>query len=252
MAQNNDVFPDTMRLKVDNGKVVKLPLTYSDENSKFYCTNEKFVEHDTTFLYRQYSYCRDDSTKPFNTYVISECVIPRSHSGYRETLENISPWRGCEEITSKKLLDEFNKQFSNTKRQKLGNFPRVWFPLVKKDGTYYYSIDEPTVIEFTDRMLVYYTMEISPRLFSEFKKIDGGGWTYKTKDFYDKDKQVSIVPCSKLKGAYIMTSIVEGEQPEYTLWTNDREIHNFDLITVCSEDVPEGLEYEDIDVDSLR
>ena len=31
MAQNNDVFPDTIRLKVDNGKVVKIPLTYSDE-----------------------------------------------------------------------------------------------------------------------------------------------------------------------------------------------------------------------------
>lgn len=249
MAQNNDVFPDTMRLKVDNGKVVKLPLTYSDENSKFYCTNEKFVEHDTTFLYREYSYVRDDSTKQFNTYVISECVIPRSHSGYRETLDNISPWRGDDEVPSK-ILDDFIKQSPNIKRQQLGDFPRVWYFLLKKDGAYYYSIDEPTIIEFTDSLLVYYNEEIGPRLFWEFKEIDGGGWTYKTMDF--KDKQVSIVPCSKLKGAYIMTSIVEGEQPEYTLWTNDREIHNFDLITVCSQDVPREPDYEEIDVDSLR
>ena len=61
MAQNNDVFPDTMRLKVDNGKEVKIPLTYSDDNCKCYSTYEKFVEHDTTFLYREYSYIRDDS-----------------------------------------------------------------------------------------------------------------------------------------------------------------------------------------------
>ena len=251
MAQNNNVFPDTMRLKVDNGKVVKLPLTYSDENSKFYCTNEKFVEHDTTFLYREYSYCRDDSTKPFDTYVISECVIPRSHSGYRETLDNISPWRGDDEVPSK-ILDDFIKQSPNIKRQQLGDFPRVWYFLLKKDGAYYYSIDEPTIIEFTDKILVYYTMEIGPRLFWEFRKLDGGGWTYKTKDFYDKGKRVSILPCSKLKGAYIMTSTVEGGQPEYSLWTNDREIQNFDLITVCSQDVAEGLDYDEIDFNSLR
>ena len=66
MAQNKDVFPDTMRLKVDNGKEVKIPLVYNDENNKFYRTRERFVEHDTTFLYREYSYCRDDFTKPFN------------------------------------------------------------------------------------------------------------------------------------------------------------------------------------------
>ena len=243
-------FPDTMSIKVDNGKVVRIPCTYKDENSKIYCTREKFVEHDTTFLYRQYSYCRDDSTKRFNTYVISECIIPRSHSGYRETLENISPWRGSDEITSKELLNNFIKQCPNAKRQQLGEFPRVWFNLVKIDGNFYYSIDEPTVIEFTDKLLVYYTMEMGVSSFSEFKKLDGGGWTYKTKGFNDKDKQVSIVPCSKLKGAYIMTSIVEGEQPEYTLWTNDREIHNFDLI--IGEEIPKELDYEKIDVDSLR
>lgn len=249
MAQNNDVFPDTMRLKVDNGKVVKLPLTYSDENSKFYCTNEKFVEHDTTFLYREYSYIRDDSTKPFDTYVISKWIILHSHSGYREMLENISPWRGCDEIISI-ILDDFIKQSPNIKKQQLGDFPRVWYFLVKKDGEYYYSIDEPTILEFTDSLLVYYNEEMGPRLFWEFKEIDGGGWTYKTKGFNDNDKQVSIVPCSKLKGAYIMTSIVEGEQPEYTLWTNDREIHNFDLI--IGEEIPKELDYEKIDVDSLR
>ena len=251
MAQDTEVFPDTMIINVDNGKVVKIPLTYSDENSKWYTTHEKFVEHDTTFLYRQYSYCRDDSTKRFNTYVISECIIPRSHSGYRETLENISPWRGNDEIAIR-ILRDFIKQSPNIKRQELGDFPRVWYSLVKKDGAYYYSIDEPTVIEFTDRLLAYYDMEIGPRLFWGFRKLDGGGWIYKTKDFDDNDKQVSIQPCSKLKGAYIMTSTVEGEQPEYSLWTNDKEIHNFDLITVCSQDVPEGLDYEEIDFDSLK
>ena len=250
MAQNTDVFPDTMSIKVDNGKVVKIPLVYNDENNKWYTTREKFVEHDTTFLYRQYSYCRDDSTKRFNTYVISECIIPRSHSGYRETLENISPWRRNDEIAIR-ILRDFIKQSPNIKRQELGDFPRVWYSLVKKDGAYYYSIDEPTVIEFTDRLLAYYDMEIGPRLFWGFRKLDGG-WTYKTKDFYEKNKQVSIQPCSKLKGAYIMTSTVEGEQPEYSLWTNDREIQNFDLITVCSQDVAEGLDYDEIDFNSLR
>ena len=88
LAQKIYAFPDTMKLKVDNGKVINIPLEGSDENSKLYYTKETFVEHDTTFLYREYCYFREDSTKPFNTYVTSYYIIPRSHKGYLNTLNN--------------------------------------------------------------------------------------------------------------------------------------------------------------------
>ena len=50
-----------------------------------------------------------------------------------------------------------------------------------------------------------------------------------------------------------MTNIVEGELPKYSLWTNDKEVRNFDIIEWDDkENEPYGLPYEEIDFDSLR
>ena len=255
MAQNNDVFPDTMRLKVDNGKVVKIPLTYSDDNCKCYSTYEKFVEHDTTFLYREYSYFRENSSKPFGTYATSYYIIPRSHKGYFDTLNNKMGARNhyvrAGYITQ--VLSDIIEQMPNLEKQQLGDIPRVWHHLWKQGGAYYYTDEIANEFEFTDMLLMHYCMETWFRPLKDFRKLDGGGWACKTVNDEKKGEQVTIIPCSKLKGAYIMTSIVEGEQPKYSLWTNHKDIVNFDLIRYESYDhEPEGLDYEEIDFDSLR
>ena len=255
MAQNNDVFPDTMRLKVDNGKVVKIPLTYSDDNCKCYSTYEKFVEHDTTFLYREYSYFRENPSKPFGTYATSYYIIPRSHKGYFDTLNNKMGARNSRVRAGyiTRILTDIMEQMPNLEKQQLGDIPRVWHPLWKQGGAYYYTDEIANEFEFTDMLLMHYCMETWFRPLKDFRKLDGGGWAYKTVNDEKKGEQVTIIPCSKLKGAYIMTSIVEGEQPEYSLLTNDKEIVNFDLIRYESYDhEPEGLDYEEIDFDSLR
>ena len=63
--------------------------------------------------------------------------------------------------------------------------------------------------------------------------------------------QISIIPCKKLKGAYIVKTTIKGEQPTYILCTTDRDISNFDLIKYYSDHIPEGLDYEDIDFEAL-
>lgn len=254
-AQNIYAFPDTMKLKVDNGKVVNIPLEGSDDNSKLYYTKETFVEHDTTFLYREYCYFREDSTKPFNTYVTSYYIIPRSHKGYLNTLNNKMGSRNSRVragyITA--VLTDIIKEMPNLEKQQLGDIPRVWHPLWKQGGAYYYTDEIANEFEFTDMLLMYYCMETWFRPLKDFRKLDGGGWAYKTINDWKKEVRVSIIPCSKLKGAYIMTSTVEGEQPEYSLWTNDKEIVNFDLIRYESDDhEPEGLDYEAIDFEALK
>ena len=60
-----------------------------------------------------------------------------------------------------------------------------------------------------------------------------------------------IIPCKKLKGAYIVKTTIKGEQPTYILCTTDRDISNFDLIKYYSDHIPEGLDYENIDFKAL-
>lgn len=86
-----------------------------------------------------------------------------------------------------------------------------------------------------------------------FKKNDGGGWSFDTTNYsYDKETHISIVPCKNLKGTYIVTKTVKGEDPIKFLETTDRDIKNFDIIGFFSnEHLPEGLDYEDIDYEAL-
>jgi hypothetical protein len=151
------------------------------------------------------------------------------------------------------VLADIIKEMPNLEKQHLGDIPRVWHPLWKRGGAYYYTDEIANEFEFTDILLMYYCMETWFCPLKDFRKLDGGGWAYKTVNDEKKGEQVTIIPCSKLKGAYIMTSIVEGEQPKYSLWTNHKDIVNFDLIRYESYDhEPEGLDYEEIDFDSLR
>lgn len=98
MSQIDIVFPDTMRITVDN-KTLKIPLMINEENNIRYYTNENFIVHDTTFIYNEYQYWRWDSTEDYTTSIISYFIIPHNHPKFIENI-NISP------ISSKDALNE--------------------------------------------------------------------------------------------------------------------------------------------------
>ena len=213
LAQRNDVFSDTM-----NG----------NKEKRTYIKNKG----ETTSFY----------------------VLPRTDSNYDKSLEFFSPQkRRANDRHLDEELTDFKKRVPNIKKQQLGDMPRTWYYLIKHGDAYYVSNSDPIVLEFTDTLIMSYDIENLPWPLYEFKQLDGGGWSYKTIDYYGKERRETIIPCSKLKGAYLMTNIVEGELPKYSLWTNDKEVRNFDIIEWDDkENEPYGLPYEEIDFDSLR
>lgn len=249
MSQIDIVFPDTMRITVDN-KTLKIPLMINEENNITYYTNENFIVHDTTFIYNEYQYWREDSTKDYTTSITSYFIIPHNHPKFIENINYISP------ISSKDALNEI-LAILKTKvhilyKQNLGDIPRMWYLLMKYKGEYYFSEDKPITWELTDSLLFKYNQELDLRPINNFKKNKEGGWAFTSlNNYYNKEMQVSIIPCKKLKGAYIVKTTIKGEQPTYILCTTDRDISNFNMIRYYSDYIPEGLDYENIDFKAL-
>ena len=222
----------------------------NEENDKTYYTNENFIVHDTTFIYKEYQYWREDSTKDYITSTTSFFIIPHNHPKFLETVDYIGP------ISSKDGLSEILAQLKLKvpvlSKQDLGDIPRMWYLLMKYKDAYYFSEDEPIVWELTDSLLLKYDQELDLKPINNFNKTKEGGWSFTTLNYYkDKKMQVSIIPCKKLKGAYIVKTTIKGEQPTYCLCTTDRDISNFDLIKYYSDHIPDRLDYEDIDYEAL-
>ncbi len=249
MAQKDIAFPDTMRISVDN-KTLNIPLIINEENNKTYYTNENYIVHDTTFIYNEYQYWREDSTKDYTTSTTSFFIIPHNHPKFLENVNYIGP------ISSKdgfsEILAQLKSKVPVLSKQNLGDIPRMWYLLMKYKDAYYFSEDKPIVWELTDSLLLKYDQELDLKPINNFKKSKEGDWSFTTLNYYqDKEMQVSIIPCKKLKGAYIVKTTIKGEQPTYFLCTTDRDISNFDLIKYYSDHIPDGLDYEEIDYEAL-
>ncbi len=230
-----------------------MPLIKNEENLKVYY-KENFKENDTTFIYRSYAYFRDDPKSDFKTSTEYYYFIPHNHPKFLENVESI----GSKKIYSSKsqfneTIAELKKRVPVLSKQDLGDIPRIWYPLVKYKGSYYFSEDASWTREITDSVYIAYDQELLIYPIFNFKKIDGGGWSFDTVNYdYDKEKHISIVPCKNLKGTYIVTKTVKGEDPIISLKTTDRDIKNFDLIRFYSDDhLPEELDYEKIDYEAL-
>jgi len=249
MAQKDNVFPNTMRITIDN-KTLDIPLMINEKNNKTYYTNENFIVHDTTFIYNEYQYWREDSTENYTTSITSHFIVPHNHPNFIENINYISPMSSKDALND--ILAELKEKMPVLSKQNLGDIPRMWYLLMKYKGAYYFSEDEPITWELTDSLLFKYDQELNLRPINNFKKTKEGSWAFTTlNNNYDKEMQVSIIPCKKLKGAYIITTNIMGEAPTHILCTTDRDISNFDLIKFYSDHLPIGLDYEDIDYEAL-
>jgi hypothetical protein len=249
MAQKDNVFPNTMRITIDN-KTLDIPLMINEKNNKTYYTNENFIVHDTTFIYNEYQYWREDSTENYTTSITSHFIVPHNHPNFIENINYISPMSSKDALND--ILAELKEKMPVLSKQNLGDIPRMWYLLMKYKGAYYFSEDEPITWELTDSLLFKYDQELNLRPINNFKKTREGSWAFTTlNNNYDKEMQVSIIPCKKLKGAYIITTNIMGEAPTHILCTTDRDISNFDLIKFYSDHLPIGLDYENIDYETL-
>ena len=261
MAQRQQTFFDTIAMAVE-GTTINLARTHQDEYMIVYETWEKFVEHDTLFIYRALEYSYREESNEYMCDTASYFVLSHKQKNHLHNVERVS----CQYYWPKtddggKLeyhsiaYNELKESVPILKTHQLGNMPRRWYPLMKYDNAFYFSVDENYVLEFNDSLLIFYGLEVFYTALTDFRKLDNGGWAYSYTLPNMKCIKGTIVPCKHLKGAYINTTETEpGEPPQQSLYASDESIGNFDIIGWKSTDHMEtGLDrYEKIDFDAIR
>lgn len=255
MAQT---FPDTLK-KVVAGKVISFPVEYRSEDYVAYSTCEPFVEHDTTFIYRAYEY----SLKKDGTYrcdPASYFIVSRKQKEWNNTLERMGSRKDLlksNEMPTLALIEEntgvsLHDKFIVEPVGKPTDMPRLLYPLLKYDGSYYFSDDNPYLMEFFGNLLLHYGQEWWCEELIDFKQLPDGGWSYT--EIWDKEiAKTSLVPCSQLQGTYIMTLTYLNGIEKKSLWTDHQHIHNFDIIGWTGPHVNVGYKcYDEIDFDALK
>lgn len=249
-------FPVTIK-KNFNGKDVVLPRAYWTHNTVVYETWEPFVENDTTFIYREYEYYLCDTCKEYRRDSSSYYILPHTLGNHRENVNNISSRRWYvtpngkfePSLVDEAYYDQYKQTESKSKTQPLGDIPRIWYPMLKYNGQYYFGIDNPYVYEFFDNMIVFYGQEPYFLVLTDFKKLEGGGWSFKTEEWNGEVYEEKIIPCKNLPGAYIRIVTSSNQNPIYSLFTTDLAINNFDLIDwESTSHIPYYLDkYDEID-----
>lgn len=239
------------------GKPKSLPLVSKWERGMVFATDRPFVQNDTTFLYREYSYYQCDTCRGYQVYTSSYFVRPKSWNGYLQHLHRYTHWMYGAEGTEVYYSDAFNDLRTKCPvlhHQQLGDVPRMWYPVVKYRGKYYISIDNLDAIELTDSLVVYHDMEVALSALLNFKKEGKGRYCWQELSAYFEGVDTVIIrPAKGIKGLYVMTTVrKELGITVHQLVTPESDIHNFDFIDWRSSDhIPDGLSYDTINFDEL-
>lgn len=232
-AQEPFPLPDTL-VKTFNGQQVLFPLDYEQDGSRAYVGCGPFVEHDTTFIYREYEYHRCDTCSNYHCDVSSYYILSHLWDNHRENVSKISCRRFWPFDSLQDLGEDYYRLYKmmapKMVAQSLGDFPRIWYPLEKYNGSYYFSVDNAFTMEFCDSLIIHYGYEPYFSTLIDFKKMEGGGWTYQSENWIGEVYEDTLVPCANVKGAYVLMESDQYGERFYSLWTNDQNIDHFDLI----------------------
>ena len=235
-----------------DGKDMAFPLVYSDSKYRIYLLETPFVEHDTTFLYREYSYYKCDTCTTYEKVVSSYYIVPRHSPDFRKHLRQaLSFWDWDDNKYHDEMLAELKQGVPTLIHNDLGDMPRLWYNVVKYNGQYCLSADFYTVIELRDSVEVFHGMELG---YSALRNVSKQGDTYRYETYYPSYEkgnwQISTyTPVKEVKGLWrCVITTPDGEFVSYM--TTDEEADNFDLIDWKSDDhIPDGLsKYEEIDL----
>ena len=122
------------------GRKVAFPLAFRSENSRVYYRCGSFTEHDTLFLDREYNFYRCDTCRETELTTSNYFLTPRTDPNHDKTVRNdFSVWDREEnkEYFDVAYTDIFAVD-STAKLipQNLGDIPRVWYPLLKRERSY--------------------------------------------------------------------------------------------------------------------
>ena len=234
------------------GKKITVPLVNKWERGMLFATDKPFVQDNTTYLYREYSYYQCDTCISYQLDSSSYYIRPKEWKGYSDHLHRYTYWYSRDENNEEYFAEAYNhlrEKSPTLQHNQLGDIPRVWYPVVKYRGQYYISIDNLTAIELTDSLVVYHDMEIAMSALLQFTKIGKDSYRLlEQTEYFEGVDTVTLRPAKHVKGLYIMTTTrKELGKTVYQILAPKENIHHFDFIDWRSSDhIPHGLPYDTI------
>ena len=242
---------------VVDGKKMEIPMVHKWERGMLFATDKPFVQGNTTYLYREYTYYQCDTCISYQLDSSTYYIRPKEWNGYLDHLHRYTYWYSHDEDNEEYFAEAYNylrEKCPTLQHNRLGDIPRMWYPVVKYRGKYYISIDNLTAVELTDSLVVYHDMEIAMSALLQFTKVgkDSYRWLEQPEYFDDVDT-VTLRPVKKVNRLYVMSTVRKELGIEvYQLVTPEENIHNFDFIDWKSTDhIPDGLPYDTIDYERL-
>ena len=237
-----------------DGREVAFPQVFQSENSRVYYRCGSFIEHDTLFFDREYEFYRCDTCRETELTVVNHFLTPRTDPNHDKAIcDDFSVW---DRVKYKEYYEEAYSYIfavdSTAKLipQELGDVPRVWYPLLKREGSYYLSFDYPYPFELTDSLIVFLGMEIYMCPFRNFKKVSIDEYRYEYAVDSENWYHVSLRRSSKNRDLWLEVVTSPGDEHFilYNAYTPLECIGSFDLIDYRSDDhIPEGLcGYEEV------
>ena len=234
------------------GKKMTIPLVNKWESGMLFATDMPFVQGNTTYLYREYSYYQCDTCTNYQLDSSSYYIRPKSRKDYLQHLHHYTYWMQGAEGTEEYFAEAYNylrEKCPTLQHNQLGDIPWMWYPVVKYRGKYYISIDNLTAVELTDSIVVYHDMEIALSALLQFTKIGKDSYRWlEQPEYFEGIDTVTLRPAKHVKGLYIMTTVrKELGITVHQLVTPETAIHHFDFIDWRSSDhIPDGLPYDTI------
>ena len=252
-----------------NGKQMDIPRIITDRDLPFptisplvaklmlFATDKPFVQNDTTFLYREYSYYQCDTCNSYQLDSSSYYIRSKERRGYLDHLHRYTYWYSRDEDNEEYFAEAYNylrEKSPVLQHNRLDDIPRLWYPVVKYRGKYYISIDNLNAIELTDSIVVYHDMEIAMSALFDFTKVGNDSYRWQEQpEYFEGIDTITLRPAKHVKGLYIMSTVRKELGIEvHQLLVPEKYIHRFDFIDWRSSDhIPDGLPYDKIDFDKL-
>ena len=219
-----------------DGREVAFPQVFQSENSRVYYRCGSFIEHDTLFFDREYEFYRCDTCRETELTVVNHFLTPRTDPNHDKAIcDDFSVW---DRVKYKEYYEEAYSYIfavdSTAKLipQELGDVPRVWYPLLKREGSYYLSFDYPYPFELTDSLIVFLGMEIYMCPFRNFKKVSIDEYRYEYAVDSENWYHVSLRRSSKNRDLWleVITSPDDEHYINYDACTPLESIGSFDYI----------------------
>lgn len=239
-----------------NGKRTPAFLYFDDgPNYRCYEIKEPFTENNTNFIWRLICLSKCDTCGQTDTCVTNYYISSRNQKDHLEHALKIAPKHFYEEDGSidSFYLPEFLKTYPNVVHHNINGLPRMWLPIMKYHGQYYFSADNPYIEEFSDSTVMCYGQEfaILPYQYYYFDKTDSF-YCYETVNDITGSFQTIIQPSPKVKGLYVANVHSESTGKKWqSLVTTLEYIDHFDLIDIAGRCDITDLEYDDIDYADL-